>query len=204
MGREYFLLILFVFNFLGCGDRPLGNENNKEVMIKKKRLKSQGSEKQIMTVQEGEKNSINKEKAVDNQTKLKIEDIERQTILDAWTDKGSFWLLRFTPNKVIYEFNPSCAYWFPSKIINNEIVFYWEDNKNCSFERGLSKKFASIKNPELGKPFGGVKLVNDSTIVVHYYYKDWIKKINKQESRTIDTLFPSSFRKITFKKTLSN
>lgn len=152
-----------------------------------------------LTKKENSKEIIEKKKI-----SLKIQDLEKQTILDRWTDKGSFWLLRFEPNKVIYEFNPSCEYWFPSKIINDEIVFYWAKNMNCSFDRGLSKSFKSIKNPELGKPFGKVKLINDSIIVVDYYYKDWIDKINKEETKTIDALFPSNFKKISLKNTLTN
>jgi hypothetical protein len=125
-----------------------------------------------------------------------IQDIEKDSILTAWTDEGSFWLLRFEPNKVIYEFNPSCDYWFPSKIINNEIIFYWALNPNCNFNRGLKRRYKNIANPEIGKPFGKVKIVNDTTLTVNYYYKDWIKKINEDEYKTIDTLFPSKFKKI--------
>ena len=125
-----------------------------------------------------------------------IHQIEQQPSSIAWTDSGSFWLLTFKPEKVIFAFNPSCVYWFPSKVINNEIIFYWEINEDCNFDRGLTKTFLKIKNPEKGEPFGKIKIVNDSLLNISYYYKDWVRKINIEENATIDTLFPSSFKKI--------
>jgi hypothetical protein len=97
------------------------------------------------------KDATEKQKKIEAEYNLiNICSIERQTPLDGWTDKGSFWLLRFEPNKVIYEFNPSCEYWFSSKIVKNEIIFLWEKNMNCSFNSGLSQKFKNIKNPIIG------------------------------------------------------
>jgi len=139
---------------------------------------------------------ISKEKKQNQKKNLSIRDIEMESILDGWTDKGSFWLLTFKPNKVVYEFSPNCNYWFPSKIVNDEIIFYWALNENCSFDRGLRKTYKEVQNPEFGKPFGKVKIVNDTTIIVNYFYKDWIKRINESEKRDIDTLFPSRFNKI--------
>ena len=137
-------------------------------------------------------------KAVDSASSnmTDISRIENESILDVWTDNGSFYLLSFKPNKVIYDFNPSCGYWFPSEVINNEIVFYWQINENCTFERGLRTKFKDIENPLEGNPFGKIKMINDSTLMINYYYKDWINKINYQEQETIDTLFPRFFKRI--------
>lgn len=125
-----------------------------------------------------------------------IDSIEKGSVLDGWTDEGSFWLLTFKPNKVVYEFTPSCSYWFPSKIINNEIVFYWSLNEDCSYGRGLRKTFDNIDKPQIGEPFGRVRMVDDSIIEVEYYFSDWVRKINKQEEESIDTLFPRRFKRI--------
>lgn len=127
---------------------------------------------------------------------ISIDSVEKESVLDGWTDEGSFWLLTFKPNKVVYEFTPSCSYWFPSKIINNEIVFYWSLNEDCSYGRGLRKTFDNIDNPQIGEPFGRVRMVDDSIIEVEYYFSDWVRKINKQEEESIDTLFPRRFKRI--------
>ncbi len=113
-----------------------------------------------------------------------------------WTDKGSFYALFFDTNKVEFAFNPSCGYCFPSKIIDNEIIFYWALNPNCTFDRGLERKYPNIKNPKIGEPFGKIKMLSDTTFMIEYYYKDWVKKMNEDEYKTIDTLFPSYFYRI--------
>ena len=77
-----------------------------------------------------------------------------------------------------------------------KIVFYWEKVFNCNFNRGLLASFKGIKNPEIHKEFGELYYLNDSTIKVNYYYKDWINAINNLEKSTIDTLFPSTFKRI--------
>ncbi len=169
--RKYLLVILLIIKFLvGC--------DSKSVPVKST-FKSLEEEK-IQT------------------SNLKISAIELLPNSIAWTDGGSFYLLIFEPNKVHFIFNPTCAYWFPSKIKENEIIFYWEMNEDCIFNRGLSKTFQNIENPEIGKPFGKIKLLNDSTLFIDYYYTDWIKKINTEEFVSIDTLFPSFFKKIEF------
>lgn len=126
---------------------------------------------------------------------LTVNDVERLPDSIFWSGGGSFYCLAFEPEEVHFIFNPTCAYWFPSTIINNELVFYWKKNEDCIFDRGLSKRFNGIDNPEYGKPFGKIKLLDDSTLFIDYYYSDWVKKINIEESETIDTLFPFYFKK---------
>jgi hypothetical protein len=123
-----------------------------------------------------------------------IDSLETESELLGWTDDGSFFLLNFEPGKVYYGFNPSCEYWFPSRIIDNEIIFYWAINEDCTFERGMKKTFKNIRNPILGEPFGKIKMVNDSVLEVDYYYTDWVKRVNEEEKKSIDTLFPKRFR----------
>jgi len=111
-----------------------------------------------------------------------------------WTDEGSFWWLYFESGKVFFDFNPSCGYWFPAELKDERIVFYWSSNMNCNFNRGLDTSFDGIKSPKKEKPFGEVMLVNDSTIRISYYFEDWVRMINEAERKTIDTLFPSTFK----------
>ncbi len=131
-----------------------------------------------------------------NDTILTINNIEILPDNIVWSDDGSFYVLAFEPNQVHFIFNPTCGYWFPSKIINNEIIFYWELNPDCVFDRGLEIKYLNIENPEIGKPFGKIKMINDTTLYISYFYQEWVKKINEYEKESIDTLFPSVFRKI--------
>ncbi len=145
-----------------------------------------------------QKESVNKdlkEKKEKKTSNLNIGNIEVLPNTIGWVGGGDFYLA-FSPNEVHFIFNGTCAYWYPSIIIKNEIIFYWAKNEDCTFDRGLSKKFKNIKNPELGKPFGKIKLLNDSTLFIDYYYTDWVKKINIEESETIDTLFPSYIERV--------
>ncbi len=118
-----------------------------------------------------------------------------------WDSRGfwgsyDFFQLFFKPNKVYFHFNQPCVYWFPSKIIDNEIIFYWALNPDCTFDRGLERQYPNIKNSKIGEPFGKIKMLSDTTLMIEYYYKDWVKRINKDEYKTIDTLFPSYFYRI--------
>ncbi len=108
-----------------------------------------------------------------------------------WCNYSDFFQLFFAPNKVYFHFSHTCLYWFPSKIIDNEIIFYWALNEDCTFDRGLERRYPNIKNPKIGEPFGKIKMLNDTTLMIEYYYKNWVKKMNEDES--IDTLFPSYF-----------
>lgn len=125
-----------------------------------------------------------------------IENLYSGTDESTWSDEGSFWLLYFKKNQIVFEFNPSCSATFPTKISHKKIVFYWEKNFNCNFNRDLSTSFQGIKNPEIHKEFGELYYIDDSTLTVNYYYKDWINAINNLEKSTIDTLFPSTFKRI--------
>ena len=112
-----------------------------------------------------------------------------------FTDKGSFWLLNFRVGKIYFEFNPSCEYGFPARLDSNRIVFFWDDDKNCNFERGLHSGFSGVRSPIIGEPFGEVYRLDDSTLYIKYLYSDWIRRINDQERKSIDTLFPAVFRR---------
>ena len=123
--------------------------------------------------------------------------LETDSIIIFWTDKGSFYALYFKPGKVYFQFFPMCVYWFPTKIVDNEMIFYWEINEDCTFDIGIKRKYPDVKNPEIGKPFGKIKVINDTTLFISYYYIGWVKMMNKKQSRSIDTLFPAYFyRKI--------
>jgi hypothetical protein len=123
-----------------------------------------------------------------------IEQIYRDTSSTKWTDKGSFDWLYFEPGKIFFDFNPSCGYWFPTILKENKIIFYWARNMNCNFRRGLDTSFKGVKSPKIGDMFGEALLVNDTTIQINYYHKEWVRRINEAEYATIDTLFPSVFR----------
>jgi len=107
-----------------------------------------------------------------------------------WTDKGSFWWLYFASGKVFFDFNPSCGYWFPAELKSDKIIFYWARNRDCTFDRGLNATFKGVESPESGKAFGEICLINDTTIRINYFYKDWVKRVNEAERESIDTLFP--------------
>src|SRR2546422_5040926 len=64
-----------------------------------------------------------------------INQLYQDTSSTKWTDEGSFWWLYFEPGKVFFDFNPSCGYWFPTRLIKDKIVFYWANNMNCTFNR---------------------------------------------------------------------
>ncbi len=123
-----------------------------------------------------------------------IEQIYRDTSSTKWTDKGSFDWLYFEPGKIYFDFNPSCGYWFPTILKKDRIIFYWAKNMNCNFHRGLDTTFQGIKSPKIGDMFGEVLLLDDTTIQVNYSFKEWVKRINEAQHRTIDTLFPSIFK----------
>lgn len=114
-----------------------------------------------------------------------------------FTDNGSFWLLNFREGKVCFEFNPSCEYCFPVRVENNKMLFFWIEDMNCNFNRGLDAKFQGIRSPSKGDLFGEIYRINDSIIYVKYFFVDWVKMINEKEKSTIDTLFPSVFRSLT-------
>jgi thiol-disulfide isomerase/thioredoxin len=133
----------------------------------------------------------------DNETKEHLKQLSQKLLLDSgsinFTDKGSFWLLYFHSGKVVFDFNPSCGYSFPAYIVGDKILFNWAKDMNCNFDRGLNSKFGGTRSPEINKPFGEIKLLNDSTLFIKYYYEEWVKRINESEKRTIDTLFPTCF-----------
>lgn len=141
-------------------------------------------------------NSSIKQKKAD--TSLSVTKLYSDSGTYAFTDAGSFWLLYFQDSAVCFDFNPSCGVSFPANIHESKIIFNWSKNMNCNFDRGLNKTFKNVQTPEIGKPFGEFYLVNDSIGVVKYYYQDWVNKINEEEKRTIDTLFPTRFRLIHF------
>ncbi len=146
---------------------------------------------------EGKEIKKGKERKANTQNlpNIDISLITKAPISIYWTDKGSFYALYFKANKVYFQFNPSCLYWFPSKIINNEIIFYWALIPNCVFDRGLEKTYSNIENPELEKPFGKIKLLSDTTFFIEYFYNNWVKKVNEEQYKYIDKLFPSYFYK---------
>ncbi len=112
-----------------------------------------------------------------------------------WTNQNDVFVF-FRHEKVYFNFSVSCTYWFPSKITDNEIVFYWEINEDCTYDVGIKRHFSEIKNPEIGKPFGKIKVLNDTTLFIDYYYTDWVKKINSERNNNDDTLFPTYLKKI--------
>ncbi len=180
MKTKILLITILIFS-IGC------NIKNEQSKSNSKQLKA----KRIVI----EKKDINKRVRPQKALSKDISLIETEHFPVYWTDKGSFYALFFELNKVYFQFNPTCIYWFPSKIINNEIIFYWALNPDCVFDRGLEKTYLNIENPTTGKPFGKIKLLSDTTFIIDYYYADWVKKINEEQYKYIDTLFPSYFYK---------
>lgn len=101
--------------------------------------------------------------------------------------------VHFEKNKVFFLFNFKCNYWYPTKVNKQKILFYWAQNSDCDFDRGLNRKFEGIANPSKDKPFGQFELINDTTLQLKYFYPDWRNRINK-EVRDVDTLFPVIFK----------
>jgi hypothetical protein len=125
-----------------------------------------------------------------------IRQLYEDTTVVMWTDEGSFWALYIEKGKVFFDFNPSCGYAYPAELKKEKIVFNWAREMNCNFNRGLDAIFEGVRSPQSGHPFGEIVLLNDSTLMVNYYYKDWVKRINETERSTIDTLFPTHFKQM--------
>lgn len=117
-----------------------------------------------------------------------------------FTDEGSFWLLYFNNGNLVFDFGPNSGHEFLAKKNNNEIVFYFDSKKTCGYDKDFDLQFKGIKSPIIGQPFGKLHLINDTTLIVNYFYKDWIKKINEKNYKFIDTLFPERFKRIKFKE----
>ncbi len=136
-----------------------------------------------------------KDDAIRNILNINVTKLELLPKNVVWTNQGDVFVF-FRQGKVYFNYSVSCAYWFPSKIIDNEIVFYWEINEDCTYDVGIKKHFSEIKNPEIGKPFGKIKILNDTTLFINYYYTDWLKKINEEQNNSDETIFPTNLIKV--------
>lgn len=157
---------------------------------------NKNTEQKQLSLKSNEKLKTNtqQENFTQNNIKLDATKLELLPKNIEWTNQGNVFVF-FRQNKVYFNFSISCAYWFPSKIIDNDIEFYWEMNEDCTYDVGIKKYFSGIKNPELGKPFGKIKILNDTILYIDYYYSDWITKINNELTNN-DTLFPTYLIKV--------
>ena len=116
-----------------------------------------------------------------------------------FTDDGSFWLLYFKNGNIAFDFGPNRGHEFLAKKINNrKIIFYFDNKRTCGYDKDFELKFKGIKSPIVGKPFGELSIISDSTLSIKYYYQDWVNNINAINYEYIDTLFPKNFKRINF------
>jgi hypothetical protein len=120
-----------------------------------------------------------------------ISQLNEDTCSIHWYGGGLFSLC-FENKKVRFFFTPQCIYWYRTKLDNDKLIFFWSYNGDCVFDRGLDKKYG-VKKPIVGAPFGEFSLINDTTLLVKYYYPNWVKVINEHE-KDVDTLFPVIFK----------
>lgn len=106
---------------------------------------------------------------------------------------GGLFSLCFERNKVNFYFTAQCVYSYKTKLDGNKIIFFWDYNADCVFDRGLKKRYNVKNKPFASAPFGEFALIDDTTIRVKYYYSEWVKKINENE-KDVDTLFPVIFK----------
>lgn len=92
--------------------------------------------------------------------------------------------LTFEQSKLIlwFGFLGQCIYEFPVKIENDKLlIVYWDIIEDCVFESGLKNKFGLVKYPRIGDKFMSLKLANDSTLKVKYFFPEWIHKFNQHQ-----------------------
>lgn len=106
---------------------------------------------------------------------------------------GGLFLLCFEKNKVNFFFTPKCVYSYKMKLEKDKLIFFWDYNSDCDFDRGLKKSYGVNKKPVVNSPFAEFLLINDTTLQVKYYYPEWVNEINLHE-KVIDTLFPTIFK----------
>lgn len=92
--------------------------------------------------------------------------------------------LTFEHSKLIlwFGFLGQCIYEFPIKIENDKsLIVYWDTDGDCVFESGLENKFGLAKRPRAGDKFMSLKLANDSTLKVKYFFPEWVGKFNQHQ-----------------------
>lgn len=129
---------------------------------------------------------------VDNK-KITIQKVFLDTANYIWNNNGmQLWL---DSCKVRIFFTPQCEYIFNASLEHDSIVYYWGGREDCVYQRNLDKQFKGIVPPENGKQFASIKLVDSTTLVINYFYPEWVSKINAY-STDVDTLFPKLFKLI--------
>lgn len=118
----------------------------------------------------------------------KITELDRDSCSIHWYGAGIFSLC-FEKGRVYYFFNAQCIYWYPTEVKKDKLIFFWDLNENCTFDRGLKNNYRLDSFPIIGKPFGEFTLVNDSILKATYYYPEWVRMANLN-ARDVDTLFP--------------
>lgn len=100
---------------------------------------------------------------------------------------GGLFHLCFKRNAVNFFFNPQCMYSYSTQERNDTLYFKWSYVSDCNQDMGLKKTFDVKKVPIENRPFGYFTLLNDTSLKVTYYYKEWVKKINESSN---DVMFP--------------
>ena len=140
---------------------------------------------------------IKKKKEKENQTKfLSIEEVIKEKNSDwAFSNCGvSSSILHFnlkTFNTLTIEFSPDCKAIFPMSSYNNVIDVYWQPQLISSKEYDIVKMIEKHKKHPSKTPFMRFRLINDSTISVKYYNRDFQNRLNSVDKQRI--LFPDNF-----------
>jgi hypothetical protein len=97
-----------------------------------------------------------------------------------WAAEESYYpTLHFDSRDTLWlEFNGQCAYSFPIKMRGDSIVVFWDIIENCTHDIGIKKSFGLKVQPEKGKPFMTLRLVNDTTLRADYRFKEWVIQFN--------------------------
>jgi hypothetical protein len=140
---------------------------------------------------------IDKKLVKENLTKfLSIEEVIKEKNSDwAFSNCGvSSSVLHFnlkTFNKLTIEFSPDCKAIFPMTSYNNVIDVYWQPQLISSKEYDIVKMIEKHKKHPSKTPFMRFRLINDSTISVTYYNRDFQNRLNSVDKQRI--LFPDNF-----------
>lgn len=100
-------------------------------------------------------------------------------------------------SSISVSWNANCLITFKSTFLKNKIVLYWNiekiDGAPCEEYLNLFQNIKA-KSPTKNEAFAELSLLNDTTILIKYKYKEWVHKINYIEVSSPEFLFPDTLR----------
>lgn len=134
-------------------------------------------------------------KALDRMQAKELNDLQS---LDSktYTDAGSFWLLSFKNDSIVFDFTTSCGCQFKAKSKNENIEVLWPPLINCPFELNLLNNNEKLIPYDSSGVFAILTYIDDSTLHIKYYNESWLEYTNESNQGWIDSLFPTEFHKV--------